>query len=157
MLFRRPTWTVLMSCRRVREHYEQISPFERGSAIGLKKAGEGQISGSLDGWVEAMLPFDDAGMNGWPMVLQSVKKVAIDQERRQNARTDSSPDRRSLHARSTVWRITGMPVIAMTFDRRLRKRGLWSRRPLFRLSLTVVHLQVRLQWCQAHSSMYLTD
>lgn len=64
MLFRRPTWTVLMSCRRVREHYEQISPFERGRAIGLKKAGEGQILGSLDGWVEAMLPFDDAGMNG---------------------------------------------------------------------------------------------
>lgn len=60
MLFRRPTWTVLMSCRRVRKHYEQISPFERGRAIGLKKAGEGQISVSLDGWVEAMLSFDDA-------------------------------------------------------------------------------------------------
>lgn len=48
---------------------------------------------------------------------------------------------------------TDASVTARIINRRLKKRGANSRRPLLRLQLTTMHLQARLQWCRVHWSL----
>lgn len=159
MWFRRPTWTVPMPRRRVREQYEQMSPFERGRAIGLKEAGWSNRR------IARHLGRSDATIRRcwqeWVNHGRTERQEGSGRPRATTEREDRVIVRSALTAPdaslSTIRRVTGTPVTAMTIDRRLSERGLRSRRPLRRLPLTVAHRQARLQWCRAHSTWNLTD
>ncbi|UYV69400.1 Transposase [Cordylochernes scorpioides] len=58
---------------------------------------------------------------------------------------------------STIQRVTGTQVSKMTINRRLREWNLRARRPLRCLPLTLVHRQVRLQWCRERSTWNCSD
>ncbi|GFW21658.1 hypothetical protein TNCV_4281731 [Trichonephila clavipes] len=72
---------------RIPAHYEQLSEFERGRIIGLKKAGwvNRRIARHM---VKAMRPLEDAGKKGWTMTDFSGMMVAVDLGPQQIGRTD---------------------------------------------------------------------
>lgn len=59
-----------------REHYERLSSFERGHAIGLKKQ-EDQIVGSVVIWVKMTSQFDNVDSNGSTTAEQNVKNAVV--------------------------------------------------------------------------------
>ena len=76
-------------------------------------------------------------------------RTTTDREGRRIVRSAVTVPSSSL---STIRRVTQTPVSTMTIDRRLRERGLRSRRPLRHLPLTPAHCRARLQWCMARST-----
>lgn len=143
----------------VREQYAQMSAFERGRVVGLKEAGwsNRRIARHLDR--------SDATIRRcwqeWVNHGRTQRQEGSGRPRETTEREDRSIVRAALRAPdsslSSILRATGASVTARTINRRLRERGLRSRRPLRRLPLTSVHRQARLQWCRAHSTWNVTD
>ncbi|UYV60256.1 hypothetical protein LAZ67_1000569 [Cordylochernes scorpioides] len=128
-----------MPRRKIRAHYEHMSEFETGRAIGLKEAA----------WSNRLIArhlcrSDAAIRRCWQKWVNNgssnVRAAAVDQGQQQNGRTKQFTQ-----------------VSKMTINRRLRERNLKARRPLRCLPLTPVHRQVRLQWCRERSTWNCAD
>ncbi|UYV71394.1 hypothetical protein LAZ67_8002960 [Cordylochernes scorpioides] len=154
-----PISTVSMPRRKIRAHYEQMSEFETGRAIGLKEAG----------WSNRLIArhlcrSDAAIRRCWQKWVNNGSMQRQDGSGRPRATTereDRAIVRMAVAARestlSTNQRVTGTQVSKMTINRRLRERNLRARRPLRCLPLTPVHRQVRLQWCRERSTWNCAD
>ena len=143
-----------MPRRRIRAHYEQMSEFERGRAIGLKEAGwtNRRIARHLCRSDAAIRRCWEEWVNNGRYQRQNGSgrpRATTEREDRAIVRAAVTAPDSSL---STIHRVTRTHVSNMTLHRRLRERNLHSRRPLRCLPLTPVHRQVRLQWCRIRSS-----
>ncbi|UYV83825.1 hypothetical protein LAZ67_X000316 [Cordylochernes scorpioides] len=137
-----------MPRRKIRAHYEHMSEFETGRAIGLKEAG---WSNRLIG--RHLCRSDAAIRRCWQKWVNNGSMQRQDGSGRPKATTereDRAIVRMAVAAPestlSTIQRVTGTQVSKMTINRRLRERNLRARRPLRCLPLTPVHRQLRLQW-----------
>ncbi|UYV61196.1 hypothetical protein LAZ67_1003785 [Cordylochernes scorpioides] len=149
-----PISTVSMPRRKIRAHYEHMSEFETGRAIGLKEAG----------WSNRLIArhlcrSDAAIRRCWQKWVNNGSMQRQDGSGRPRATTereDKAIVRMAVAAPestlSTIQRVTGTEVSKMTINRRLRGRNLRARRPLRCLPLTPVHRKVRLQWCRERST-----
>ncbi|UYV62778.1 hypothetical protein LAZ67_2001908 [Cordylochernes scorpioides] len=154
-----PISTVSIPRRKIRAHYEHMSKFETGRAIGLKEAGwsnrliarhlcrsDAAIRRCLQKW------FNNGSMQ---------RQDGSGRPRATTEREDKTIVRMAVAAPesllSTIQRVTGTQVFEMTINRRLRERNLRFRRPLRCLPLTPVHRQVRLQWCRERSTWNCAD
>ncbi|UYV61580.1 hypothetical protein LAZ67_1005361 [Cordylochernes scorpioides] len=154
-----PISTVSMPRRKIRAHYEHMSEFETGRAIGLKEAG---WSNQL---IARHLCRSDAAIRRcWQKWVNNGSMQRQDGSGRPRATTereDRAIVRMAVAAPestlSTIQRVTGTQVSKMTINRRLRGRNLRARRPLRCLPLTPVHRQVRLQWCRERSTWNCAD
>ncbi|UYV65536.1 hypothetical protein LAZ67_3004622 [Cordylochernes scorpioides] len=148
-----------MPRRKIRAHYEHMSEFETGRAIGLKEAG----------WSNRLIArhlcrSDAAIRRCWQKWVNNGRLQCQDGSGRPRATTereDRAIVRMAVAAPestlSTIQRVTGTQVSKMTINRRLRERNLRARRPLRCLPLTPVHRQVRLQWCWERSTWNCAD
>ncbi|UYV70155.1 hypothetical protein LAZ67_7002015, partial [Cordylochernes scorpioides] len=154
-----PISTVSMPSRKIRAHYEHMSEFETGRAIGLKEAG---WSNRL---IARHLCRSDAVIRRcWQKWVNNGRMQRQDGSGRPRATTereDRAIVRMAVAAPestlSTIQRVTATQVSKRTINRRLRERNLRARRPLRCLSLTPVHRQVRLQWCRKRSTWNCAD
>lgn len=148
-----------MPRRQVREQYAQMSAFERGRMVGLKEAGwsNRRIARHLDR--------SDATIRRcwqeWVNHGRTQRREGSGRPRATTEREDRSLVRAALTdpdaSLSSIQRATGASVSTRTINRRLRDRGLRSRRPLRRLPLTSVQRQARLQWCRTRSTWNISD
>ncbi|UYV84811.1 hypothetical protein LAZ67_X003588, partial [Cordylochernes scorpioides] len=147
-----PISTVSMPRRKIRAHYEHMSEFETGRAIGLKEAG---WSNRL---IARHLCRSDAAIRRcwqkWVNNGSGRPRATTEREDRAIVRMAVAAPESTL---STIQRVTGTQVSKMTINRRLRERKLRARRPLRCLPLTPVHRQVRLQWCRERSTWNCAD
>ncbi|UYV69399.1 hypothetical protein LAZ67_6003451 [Cordylochernes scorpioides] len=138
-------------------HYEHMS--ETGRAIGLKEAG----------WSNRLIArhlcrSDAAIRRCWQKWVNNGSMQRQDGSGRPRATTERE-DRAIVRMAvavpestlSTIQRVTGTQVSKMTINRRLREWNLRARRPLRCLPLTLVHRQVRLQWCRERSTWNCSD
>ncbi|UYV76601.1 hypothetical protein LAZ67_14001425, partial [Cordylochernes scorpioides] len=154
-----PISTVSMPRRKIRAHYEHMSEFDTGRAIGLKEAG----------WSNRLIArhlcrSDAAIRRCWQKWVNNGSMQRQDGSGRPRATTeleDRAIVRMAVAAPestlSTIQRVTGTQVSKMTVNRRLRARNLRDRRLLRCLLLTPVHRQVRLQWCRERSTWNCAD
>ncbi|UYV69341.1 hypothetical protein LAZ67_6003273 [Cordylochernes scorpioides] len=133
-----------MPRRKIRAHYEHMSEFETGRAIGLKEAG---WSNRLI--AEHLCRSDAAIRRCWQKWVNNGKR-----EDRAIVRMAVAAPESTL---STIQRVTGTQVFKMTINRRLRERNLRARRPLRCLPLAPVHRQVGTQWCRERSTWNCAD
>ncbi|UYV81341.1 Transposase [Cordylochernes scorpioides] len=136
-----------------------MSEFETGRAIVLKEAG----------WSNRLIArhlcrSDAAIRRRWQKWVNNGSMQRQDgsgRPRETTEREDRAIVRMAVAAPestlSTIQRVTGTQVSKMTINRRLRERNLSARRPLRFLPLTLVHRQVRLQWCQERSTWNCAD
>ncbi|UYV76682.1 hypothetical protein LAZ67_14001733 [Cordylochernes scorpioides] len=148
-----------MPRRKIRAHYEHMSEFETGRAIGLKEAG----------WSNRLIALhlcrsDAAIRRCWQKWINNGRMQRQDGSGRPRATTereDRAIVRMAVQATestlSTIQRVTGTQVSKMTINRRLREWNLRARRPLRCLPLTPVHRQVRLQWCRERLTWNCAD
>ncbi|UYV62024.1 hypothetical protein LAZ67_1007530 [Cordylochernes scorpioides] len=144
---------------KIRAHYEHMSEFETGRAIGLKEAG---WSNRLI--VRHLCRSDAAIRRCWQKLVNNGRLQRQDGSGRPRATTERE-DRAIVRIAvaapestlTTIQRVTGTQVSKMTINRRLRERNLRARRPLRCLPLTPVHRQVRLQWCRERSTWNCAD
>ncbi|UYV66325.1 hypothetical protein LAZ67_4001331, partial [Cordylochernes scorpioides] len=146
-----------MPCRKIRVHYEHMSEFETGRAIGLKEAG----------WSNRLIArhlcrSDSAIRRCWQKwVNNGSMQDGSGRPRETTEREDRAIVRMAVAAPestlSTNQRVTSKQVFNMTINRRLRKRNLRARQPLRCLPLTPVHRQVRLQWGRERSTWNCAD
>ncbi|UYV82646.1 hypothetical protein LAZ67_22000361 [Cordylochernes scorpioides] len=148
-----------MPRRKIRAHYEHMSEFEIGRAIGLKEAG----------WSNRLIARHLCRSNAairrcWQKWVNNGKMQRQDGSGRPRATTereDRAIVRMAVAAPestlTTIQRVTGTQVSKMTINRRLRERNLKARRPLRCLPLTPVYRQVRLQWCRERSTWNCAD
>ncbi|UYV82240.1 hypothetical protein LAZ67_21001434 [Cordylochernes scorpioides] len=143
-----------MPRRKIRAHYEHISEFETGRAIGLKEAG----------WSNRLIArhlcrSDAAFRRCWQKWVNNGSMQRQDgsgRPRETTEREDRAIVRMAVAAPestlSTIQRVTGTQVSKKTINRRLRVRNLRACLPL-----TPVHRQVRLQWCRERSPWNCAD
>ncbi|UYV69420.1 hypothetical protein LAZ67_6003530 [Cordylochernes scorpioides] len=148
-----------MPRRKIRAHYEHISEFETGRAIGLKEAGWSNrlIARHLCRSDAAIRRCWQKWVNNGSMQRQDGSgrpRAATEWEDRAIVRMAVAAPESTL---STIQRVTGTQVSKMTINRRQRERNLRARRPLRCLPLTPVHRQVRLQWCRERTTWNCAD
>ncbi|UYV64720.1 K02A2.6-like [Cordylochernes scorpioides] len=129
-----------MPRRKIRAHYEHMSEFETGRAIGLKEAG----------WSNRLIArhlcrSDAAIRRCWQKWVNNGSMQRQDGSGRPRATTERED-------RAIVRTAVAEPEFT-----RLRERNLRARRPLRCLPLTPVHRQVRLQWCRERSTWNCAD
>ncbi|UYV82173.1 hypothetical protein LAZ67_21001252 [Cordylochernes scorpioides] len=142
--------------RKIRAHYEHMSQFETGRAIGLKEAG-----GSNRLIARHLCRSDAAIRRCWQKWVNNgriqrqdgsgLPRATTEREDRAIVRMAVAAPESTL---STIQRVTGKQVFKMTINRRLRERNLRVRRPLRCLPLTPVHRQ---QWCRERSTWNCAD
>ncbi|GFU28988.1 transposable element Tc1 transposase [Trichonephila clavipes] len=113
--------------KRARRHFSQLSEFERGLIIGVKTA-------------------------GW-----STRRVAGQVDRSECAVRNCWEQWTREVTRSTIRAGVGVAIIPQTISRHLAEANLKSKRPFRALVLTLEHMQLHLQWCQARSMWNVTD
>ncbi|GFU31138.1 transposable element Tc1 transposase [Trichonephila clavipes] len=113
--------------KRARRHFSQLSEFERGLIIGIKKTGWStrHVAGQVD-------RSECTARNCWEQWTREV-------------------------TRSTIRPDVEVANVPQTISRHLGKANLKSKRPFRALPLTPEHRQLRLQWCQARSKWNVTD
>ncbi|UYV75101.1 SIM2 [Cordylochernes scorpioides] len=148
-----------MPRRKIRAHYEHMSEFETGRAIGLKEAGWSNrlIARHLCRNYAAIRRCSQKWVNNGSMQRQDGSgrpRATTEREDRAIVRMAVAAPESTL---STIQRVTGTQVSKMTINRRLKERNLRARRPLRCLPLTPVHRQVQLQWCRERSTWNCAD
>ncbi|UYV82585.1 hypothetical protein LAZ67_22000050 [Cordylochernes scorpioides] len=127
-----------MPRRKIRAHYEHMSEFETGRAIGLKEAGWSNrlIARHLCRSNAAIRRCWQKWVNNGSMQRQDGSgrpRATTEREDRAIVRTAVAAPESTL---TTIQRVTGTQVSKMTINRRLRERNLRARRPLRCLHLT---------------------
>ncbi|UYV74872.1 hypothetical protein LAZ67_12001574 [Cordylochernes scorpioides] len=131
-----------MPRRKICAHYEHMSEFETGRAIGLKEAGWSNrpIARHLCRGYAAI-------RRCWQKWVNNGRMLRQDGSGRPRATTERED-------RAIVRMAVSAPESTLST---IQRRNLRARRPLRCLPLTPVHRQVRLQWCRERSTWNCAD
>ena len=145
-----------MSLRRKRARFEQLTEFERRRIIGLR---EGELSyRSVAARVQRNSSTVMRVWKQWTDEGRTTRKsgsgslnVASTRDYRhlvRMVRTDRTDSSRQLAAQWSI--ATDVSLCASSIRRRLLQRELRARTPLYRITLTLNHRRLRLQWANQH-------
>ncbi|GFU20017.1 transposable element Tc1 transposase [Trichonephila clavipes] len=142
-----------MPGKRARRHFSQLSEFKRGLIIGMKIAGWSTLDRSECAVRNCWEQWTREGTHARKTRSGATRKTT----RREYRRIMRQALVESTVTRSTIRADVVIAIVPQTISRHLAEANLKSKLPFRALSLTPVHRQLRLQWCQARSMWNVTD